>query len=246
MLALIDADILLYRIGYTTENVGPDLAKIRMDEAIDGILTDLSTEEYRLYVSPMKAMTFRHEIFPDYKAKRTQPKPLYFHVLRDYLFEEHPTICAQEEEADDAIGQASGALSEGYWKALENHVLPLTEEPIVVSIDKDLDQIEGWHYNFVKQKTYHISPLEGLGHFYQQLLIGDSVDNIPGVRGIGPVKAAKLIAPATTELLMYEVVKDLYPSAELLKRTADLLWIRKHNRKEWFPPTNDSAGEANA
>ena len=67
------------------------------------------------------------------------------------------------------------------------------EEAFIVSIDKDFDQVEGWHYNFVKKQQYYISKTQGLLNFYMQFLTGDRIDNIIGVKGIGAVKAKKLL-----------------------------------------------------
>jgi 5'-3' exonuclease len=58
------------------------------------------------------------------------------------------------------------------------------------------------------------------------MLIGDSVDNIMGVRKIGKVKAAKLIDHLEHEELMFKVVMDLYEGDEdRFWMNADCLWI---------------------
>ena len=68
------------------------------------------------------------------------------------------------------------------------------DDSIIVSLDKDFDQVQGWHYNFVKKDKYYITADEGLYNFYCQFLVGDRIDNIIGVKGIGPKKAEKLLA----------------------------------------------------
>jgi 5'-3' exonuclease len=47
-------------------------------------------------------------------------------------------------------------------------------------------------------------------HYYQQLLKGDPTDNIPGVPRVGEVKAAKILAPFTTEKDFQEQVVEQY------------------------------------
>ena len=67
-----------------------------------------------------------------------------------------------------------------------------TKEPcVIVSLDKDLKQVPGLHYNFVKKEFDTVTPQQGLINFYTQFLVGDTSDNIRGCTGIGPVKARK-------------------------------------------------------
>jgi 5'-3' exonuclease len=99
------------------------------------------------------------------------------------------------QEADDSLGIAQSWMT----------------DTIICSIDKDLLQIPGKHYNFVKKEFLDVSRIEGLQHFFKQILIGDTADNIGGCKGIGPVKAERLLgglgdniqALATTVLCTY-------------------------------------------
>src|SRR5574343_1568457 len=90
------------------------------------------------------------------------------------------------------------------------------EDTIIVTLDKDLDMIPGLHYNWVKNTIYDVNEDEALRFFYKQLLIGDTSDNIVGIRGIGPVKAKTLIDHLETEEEMLDVVSSLYDSKERL------------------------------
>ena len=79
-----------------------------------------------------------------------------------------------------------------------------TREPgkhIIASIDKDLNQIPGKHFNWYKDtnKVYDVSDYDGTRLFYKQILTGDTVDNYKGVPGIGPKKADKLLDAAEEE-----------------------------------------------
>ena len=79
------------------------------------------------------------------------------------------------------------------------------EDSIIVTLDKDLDQVIGWHYNFVKDEKYYTDKNLGDFLFFCQFLTGDRVDNIVGVKGIGAVKAKKLLE-GLTEAQMWDVV----------------------------------------
>ena len=69
----------------------------------------------------------------------------------------------------------------------------------VVGIDKDLLQIPGNHYNFVKRELRFVDDDEAHLLLMRQCLTGDSADNIPGIRGIGPKKADKLLSGVPKE-----------------------------------------------
>ena len=121
----------------------------------------------------------------------------------------------------------------------------MTEEPcIIVSADKDLDMIPGWHYNFVRQEKYFIREHEGLANFYIQLILGDSSDNIPGYDGKMRPKVPKFLAPtlaairdAEYERDMYDVVLRMYSGEEdRVLRNGRLLWIRRKEGEMWELP----------
>ncbi len=69
----------------------------------------------------------------------------------------------------------------------------LLDNTVICSIDKDLQQIPGNHYNFVKKEHSFVTPEEAIQNFYKQILTGDAADNIKGAKGIGPVRAGKII-----------------------------------------------------
>ena len=70
---------------------------------------------------------------------------------------------------------------------------PESEGSCIVSTDKDLDQISGWHYNWVKDTLYEVSIEQAIHNKYIQILTGDSTDNIEGIPGVGPVGAEKCL-----------------------------------------------------
>jgi 5'-3' exonuclease len=123
-------------------------------------------------------------------------------------------------------------------------------ETCICSIDKDLDQIPGWHLNFVKELKYEVTPQEGLRKFYHQLLTGDlACDNIPGLKGIGPKKADKALDGCLTEEDMFNACKKMYqlyyPDSweKVMLRNGQLLKIRTREGEVWeFPSTNPSTG----
>ena len=177
MRALIDGDILLYRVGFATENEDGEVAIYRIEETISRILEATESTSYQIYLSAPREGTFRYELNPDYKGNRKQPKPIHYQLLKDYLIQKYGAIVAVNEEADDLLGIEQSS----------------NEDTIIVSIDKDLLQIAGNHYNFVTKEFITIDEDEGRLFFYLQLLMGDKADNIPGITGIGIAKATAIL-----------------------------------------------------
>lgn len=169
-----------------------------MDELVERILNTVNATSYEIYLSCGRTESFRAKLNPQYKANRTQPKPLHYTALKEYLIDRWSAIVAVEEEADDLIGIS---LKE--------------KDTMACTIDKDiLYGLEGNKYNFVKEEMFYTSEQEALVFFYKQLLMGDKADNIFGIKGIGPAKADKILndyqeASAQT---LYTVVVDSYRS----------------------------------
>ena len=128
---------------------------------------------------------FRKRLDPAYKANRAgRKKPIGFKAFKQELLLNHNGFQHNEIEADDALGiLATGLAKEG-------------KEVVIVSGDKDLNQIPGHHYWPYKpegERHWYVTPNEGLFNFYTQVLIGDSTDNIPGCKGCGKVSAEKIV-----------------------------------------------------
>jgi 5'-3' exonuclease len=229
--ALIDGDILPYRIGFTTEDVDVNIAVWRLKTLIDDILDACEADDYLIFLSSEDKSNFRYEVSSDYKANRTTPKPRHYYSLRNHIINNYKHEIVFGMEADDALGIAQN------------------ENTIIVSIDKDLNQVPGKHYNFVKKEHYVVSELEGLQWFYQQLLMGDKgVDNIEGIYGIGPKKAYAAIAHLETEEEMYEKALGMWADAhpddyqERIIKAGQLLKIRQSEKEGlWQPPKIDTA-----
>jgi len=111
------------------------------------------------------------------------------------------------------------------------------QDYVICTIDKDLDNIRGWHYNFQRNDLYYLSEKETIKHFYKQLLTGDRTDNIPGLKGIGDKRAEKILADLEDEKDLYNAVLEEYKyNREYLLEQGQLLWIRKQKDQMWTLP----------
>jgi len=223
MHVLIDGDIIGYRIGFSTEEENEKIVVSRVATFIESMLwEDLDAETYQGYLTG--SGNFRNDIArtAPYKGNRTAPKPKHLQFIRDYLVSAWDFRISEGEEADDSIAIEHTS---------RNH------ESIIASIDKDFLQLPGKHWNFVKKEMTEVNEAEALLNFYRQVLTGDRVDNIIGLKGIGPVKADKILANYTSGAEMYFACIEAYGgSEERVIENCRLLWLRRTVGEIWQPP----------
>lgn len=140
--------------------------------------------------------TFRHELFAEYKANRPEtPEDLNQQVPKIKEFLECMNVPIFEVpgyEADDVLATLAQQIEQQGWKA------------VIVSSDKDLLQLVSERVVTLSERMGHkviYTPAkvqDKYGITPQQIcdflgLIGDASDNIPGIKGIGPKTASKLL-----------------------------------------------------
>lgn len=229
MIALIDGDILCYRIGFATNEESEDVAIRTMASFLEDMLMfDLDCKEWRTYLTGKTNYRNDYAITAPYKGNRKGEKPVHHGLLREYLQFSWNGDVYEGIEADDAI-------------AIE--ATKFGDDSIIVSLDKDFDQVQGWHYNFVKKDKYYITHDEGLLNFYCQFLVGDRIDNIIGVQGIGPVKAKKLLE-GKTEQEMFDICVEKLGSHERAVENGILLYLQRKEGEIWSPPNESPISES--
>ncbi len=171
---------------------GEGLARHYTRLSIQSILDKYPESEYILFLSSNKKKDFRYKAAKTlpYKGQRPE-KPKYYSVCREYIEKYWNPVVVEYGEADDALAII------GTEK--KNNV-------ILIHIDKDIDQVEGIHYNPLKDIEYLIDATTAVKKLYTQLLVGDkAVDNIPGMKHIcklrtcGPVQVEKLLSKLTSK-----------------------------------------------
>ncbi|MFV9874950.1 MAG: DNA polymerase I [Rickettsiales endosymbiont of Dermacentor nuttalli] len=167
-------------------------------------------EHYVAVVFDSGIKSFRNDIYPEYKANRPPtPEDLkhQFKLIREVTSALNlPTIEKPGYEADDIIATFANMASNS------------NEKVIIVSSDKDLMQLIGQNIEMLDpikskpitaetvKKKYGVMPNKLLEVFS---LIGDSSDNIPGVKGIGPKTASELIN-------QYNNLEELFSNLEYI------------------------------
>jgi DNA polymerase-1 len=179
-LAVIDCDPLLWAAAYMNKDMNNDHVMLQtLDHMFTNILINTKADEYVGFLQGADP-SHRHKMFADYKGTRP-PKPDWFRVseqsLKDQLHHHWKCEYAMGQETDDCIA----SVVEKY-KGTDTVT-------IVCSIDKDFNQLEGEIYNPRKNETITVTEFEAEYNLAKQILMGDRVDNIQGLPGIGPKKA---------------------------------------------------------
>ncbi|MDR3236787.1 MAG: DNA polymerase I [Prevotellaceae bacterium] len=158
--------------------------------------------------------TFRHDMYPAYKANR-QPTPEIIRSSLPLLYEliaafRIPLLILPGYEADDVVGtMAKRAEREGF-------------DVYMLTPDKDYTQLVSPHINVMKPQTGGLTTCLGMKEICELYEIqrpeqvidilaiwGDKVDNVPGVEGVGEVKAKRLVHE-------YGSVENIYANLSLL------------------------------
>ncbi|MDI5932465.1 DNA polymerase I [Halomonas kalidii] len=197
-IVLVDGSSYLYRAFHAL----PPLTTSRGQPtgAIKGVLNMLKRLIKDYPDSPMavvfdaKGKTFRDELFEQYKAHRppmpddlrSQVEPLHACVKALGL----PLLCVEGVEADDVIGTLARRATEA------------GRDAVISTGDKDMAQLVNEHItlvNTMKDETLDVDGVKGKFGLPPELIIdflalmGDKVDNIPGVPGVGEKTALGLL-----------------------------------------------------
>ncbi|WP_438764759.1 DNA polymerase I [Kushneria sp. TE3] len=197
-IVLVDGSAYLYRAFHALPPLSTSTGE--PTGAVRGVVSMLKSLIRQYPESPMavvfdaKGKTFRDELFEQYKAHRppmpdelrAQVEPLHECVRALGL----PLLCIEGVEADDVIGTLSRMATEA------------GRDAIISTGDKDMAQLVNEHItmvNTMKNETLDVAGVEEKFGIPPHLIIdylalmGDSVDNIPGVPGVGQKTALALL-----------------------------------------------------
>ena len=151
--------------------------------------------DYIIFAIDTKGDTFRNEIDPNYKANRSAPPPeltMQLPVAIEWIDKMgYKTLGMSGYEADDMIATVTRLATEkGYTVRVVSHdkdLYQLIDDSRVVIVDaikrKSVDEKACF-------EKYGVTPKQFIDY---QSILGDSADNVPGVKGIGKVGAEKLL-----------------------------------------------------
>lgn len=251
LIPLLDADTFVYACGFAADAQ----ARSRINEAIETgeaqggpeelqqdfdyehwalanvktVLTEIQSlfDSNNMRVFLTGSGNYREQLatIQQYKGNRDPThKPKYYREIKAYLTHVWGAETVHGKEADDAIGTAQCTADR--------------DTTVIVSIDKDLDNIPGYHYNWRKKEFYYIEPERADYLFWTQVLTGDKTDHIRGIPGCGPKTAEKILDRTDKDWMsMAEAVLQAYEQAGLgwaeFYENASLLWIQRQEDLNW-------------
>lgn len=228
-IALIDADSLLYKVGFAIEDkvvwneleveagleteldieYTTDLEQcfVTFQISVDNILSAVDCDEYLLVFTG--GDNFRYDLPTPYKENRIGVrKPTGYHELLAHVLDKYPSKVVDGYEADDYV-------------VAEKTLHP--DKYIVCAIDKDvLYQSVGTHYNYRTDEEVTVTELEAIKYMYFQTLAGDTSDGYKGCPGIGKIKANNALVDCKTEAEMWQATISLYETKGLTTEDAVL------------------------
>ena len=239
-LVLIDGHSILNRAFYGV----PDLTNTEglHTNAIYGFLNimfkiiDEEKPDYLAVAFDLKAPTFRHKIYPEYKGTRKgMPDELreQVPVMKEVLTSMGILIMEQEGlEADDILGTvAKRAQKEGLEVALvsgDRDLLQIADENIKIRIPKTKGgktEVEDYYAKDVVE-SLQVTPTQFIE---LKALMGDTSDNIPGVPKVGPKTATELMVTYGSLDNIYEHLEEISKKSvrETLRGHRDLAKLSK-------------------
>lgn len=237
----IDGDIIVYNAGFaadndTTTDVSISLAnsKKMIFNKVGYIKETFNIKNVYVYLTADDKSNFRYEVAKTlpYKGNRIKShRPTFYNEIRNYLVKKFDAEMVSGKEADDELG------------------IRLSADPqnnIVLSKDKDIRMIPGWHWEMGERMPYYVtdpgflilenrrSKVEIFGTGYAwycaQLLMGDKADNIPGLTGYGVVKAWETLCRAKDNKELDSLVEREYDKMDVSDRLEEirkLVWISR-------------------
>jgi hypothetical protein len=230
-----------------------------LEECLEIVATELlavvkaTREKFKLTRAPAKVVllsgpdNFRYKVakLKPYKGNRLEDaKPHHYQAIRNYLSQDWDAKVIHGREADDECS----ILAHQLWDKKDYDGFA------IATIDKDLDQIPGHHYDYAKHVWYFVGDTYAKEFFWRQCLSGDATDNIGGVHKLGSKGAEKLVRGYCDNklsdediwqeiVLQYEDSKKKagcsyvsVPSHEVALETARLVYMQQHEGELWNPP----------
>jgi 5'-3' exonuclease len=220
-LIIFDADSIIFTVAwhFRTKKI-PNFVKISTNKFVADVLRNSNADDYIGFFgaksedgSDQYKKNFRYMIDSNYKGNRPSTP--------DFVVKWRPTI---HKEFKDTWGflpvegmEADDAVAITVEKHRDNY-----DEIIVATFDKDLRQIPDITFYNMKDHTMEkITKEQAAKNFYTQMLTGDPGDNIPGLKGIGKVSAAKILNSCVNEFGLFRTVVGEY------KKSADIVANKK-------------------
>jgi hypothetical protein len=207
--AVIDADSIIYATAVDKKQTDEQIEQYgnQIERSLDDVINEFNIYFTNIlinsgciyYVALLTGGSHRYSLYPEYKANRKKlEKPKHLKELINYCIDNWNFTKIEGFEADDLVNVANN-----YFK---NERI----STVLVHTDKDLNQIEGTHYNYKINEFYEVDSSEASYNLWTQVIVGDFTDNIKGLKGKGKAFAYKLLLNLDDNMSMRSIVLDAY------------------------------------
>lgn len=204
MVAIVDADSLIYSSSYNVETL--DEAINKFNTALESVLSDLSNycEVTDVVICSGGDNKLRKAINKSYKANRSKDKPIFLSDLHDEVKLSYDSVFVDGYETDDVVASL--------WY---DHSCKYGEDSvIIVANDKDYKQFPCWYFDtyWNRRNLDKIEEFDAIKNFYSQMIIGDTADNINYIKGKGKSFVNKYLKTCKTKYSLFRKVYVLFIS----------------------------------
>lgn len=223
--ALIDGDILVWKASAYAESHQEDELDLEERVLIDvnQWMTRAFCSEAIVCFSGPRDLNFRREVYPIYKTNRKDERPEFHNMAVRILRDNFKVFERETLEADDCMGLLA--------------TLNTVTNPVIVTTDKDLRTVPGWHFNPDKEDfPVYVSYQQADLIFLTQWITGDRTDGYKGIEGVGEAGARKILVGTPIDRLTWAVLNAYktkgctYEYALQMARCARILTA------EWWDP----------
>lgn len=205
MIILIDADTMIFASAVTSDTLDEAQDKFRWSyrHLMNDIMNTYTPDG--VYIFSGSRGNFRKLITPVYKANRKkQDLPEHLFALHNHVKTEYKSIVGYGVETDDMIAS--------YWYRAQKNVG--RDNVMIVAVDKDYLQFPCLYYNYKKRELLDITEEQAMYNFYEQMIVGDTADNVNYLKGYGKAYAKKLFEGCNSRYTytkrLYNLFKEVY------------------------------------
>ena len=219
-----DADSLVYVASWGDKTLEEALEKL--DHSIEAVLASLWAHIDDVVFVVKGKGNFRHDLYDGYKSARKSEEDPEKKAIMDAVYARlvghYKAIQSDGEEADDVVA----------YLAIENG-------GTIISPDKDLRTVAIPIYNPQKDEHYPADADAADMMLHVQMIMGDSTDGIPGIKGVGIKGAEKLLllSPMGKRLdIVKQAYRDLHKGTDYMsycQLMTDLIYIRQRPNERY-------------
>lgn len=187
-IALIDADYIGYKLPKGLE---PKEVHRAVEDEIQTLRESFIAKAMIFCFSGDPKQYFRNHVAFEkkYKGNRERSEKSYRNEIVKYIKERYVSLQFEDLEADDILAMLQD------------------QDTFIYSEDKDLLQVSGLHWNIKTRGFHEITEEQALQLLMKQLVTGDSVDNIVGLKGYGSGRYVELLTNSRRKHIYRTVIE---------------------------------------